>query len=382
MHITQLELAEGMIDLGVGQPDPALLPLAALRQAAADRLGHDDPQLLAYGAEQGNGDFRIMLAEFLSQNYGIAVEDSELFVTTGVSQALDMVCTLFAQPGDTILVEEPTYFLALRIFADHQLRVIGVPTDDNGLIIDALEEQLAACKPAFLYTIPTFHNPAAVSLPVSRRQQLVRLSQQHDFLIVADEVYHLLAYTESPPAPLASYVKTGTVLSLGSFSKILAPGLRLGWIQAGPVIVDRLVHSGVLDSGGGLNPFTSAIVQSVIELGLQKKQLGHLNATYHRRAAALSQFLRQDLPGSASFSEPGGGFFIWLRLPDEIDAAALLVTARQQDVGFQPGVRFSSSQGLRNYARLSFAYYDLPELEEGTKRLASVLAAHLAEMPA
>ena len=376
-QVTQLRLAKGLIDFGVGQPDPALLPLTALRQAATHRLAKDDPSLLAYGAEQGNEYFRIALAEFLTKNYGTPVEPNELFVTPGVSQGLDLVCTLFSQPGDTFLVEEPTYFLALRIFADHQLKVIGLPTDEQGLIIEALEEKLAEVKPAFLYTIPTFHNPAAVTLPGSRRQQLVQLAQEHDFLIVADEVYHLLAFSGRPPPPLSRYVETGTVLSLGSFSKILAPGLRLGWIQAGPMIVDRLVHSGLLDSGGGLNPFTSAIVRSVIELGLQQEHLKQLKVVYQQRASTLARLLRQHLAEAASFREPSGGFFIWLDLHDGIDAAALLPLARQHKVSFQPGVSFSSSQGLGNYARLCFAYYDSPQLEEGVNRLARALSEYL-----
>ena len=376
-QITQLKLAKGMIDLGVGQPDPDLLPLQAMRQAAGHRLAQDDPQLLAYGAEQGNGYFRVALARFLTKQYGIAVEAGELFITTGVSQALDLLCSLFTRAGDTIFVEEPTYFLALRIFADHKLNVVGLPTDGHGLIVEALEEKLAAKRPVFLYTIPTFHNPAAITLSEARRQRLVQLSQQYGFLVVADEVYHLLAFGGRPPAPLGHYLESETVLSLGSFSKILAPGLRLGWIQAGPAIIDRLVQCGLVDSGGGLNPFTSALVHSAIDLGLQDEYLGRLKPVYEQRAITLSRALRRHLPELATFSQPSGGFFIWLRLPEDTDAVALLSRARQHDVAFQPGVRFSSSQSLRNYVRLCFAYYDPAKLETGVERLAYVLNEHI-----
>ncbi len=373
IQTTQLNLPEGMIDFGVGQPAPSLLPLAALREAAAHCLSQDDASLLYYGANYGHGYFRLALAQFLSEGYGMPVEAEHLFVTTGASQGLDLICTLFTRPGDTIFVEEPSYFLALRIFADHGLNVISLSTDEEGLMIEALEEKLAKHKPVFLYTVPTFHNPSAVTLSATRRERLVELSQQHNFLIVADEVYHLLAYTATPPPLLGSYIDAGTTLSLGSFSKILAPGLRLGWIQGAPALLERLAKSGLVDSGGGLNPFTSGIVRSAIELGLQAEHLSCLKATYRRRAAVLSAALRQHLPASVTFTEPHGGFFTWLRLPEEIDTGALLTEAHRHNVGFQPGIKFSSRQGLRNCARLSFAFFSEMEIEEGVKRLAQVL---------
>jgi DNA-binding transcriptional MocR family regulator len=162
-------------------------------------------------------------------------------------------------------------------------------------------------------------------------------------------------------------------MSLGSFSKITAPGLRLGWVQAAPARLDPLLHAGLLESGGGLNPFTSAVVQSLIELGLQDECLAHLKNVYHERSAALSVALRQQTP-ALSFATPGGGFFIWLRLPEGWNAPELLVEARRRDVSFQPGPKFSSSGGLSNYLRLSFAYYDTTELLEGVNRLAQVIS--------
>lgn len=369
-----------VIDLGIGQPSVSLLPLELIERAAHHRLAQGDRSFLAYGAEEGHGHFRLALARFLTARYGAPVEPTNLFVTAGTSQALDMICTLFARPGDVIYAEEPTYFLALRIFADHGLKVVGLPVDEQGLVVDALEERLADERPAFLYTIPTFQNPTSVTMPLARRQRLVELSESHGFLIVADEVYHLLDYTAPPPLPLAAFAETGTVLSLGSFSKILAPGLRLGWIQAAPPLIERLVSSGLADSGGGLNPFTSAIVWSMLELGLEDEYLATLKTTYHRRVEALSAALREHLPDRVAFREPGGGFFFWLQLPPEMDAEALLEIARRHKAGFQPGVRFSSRQGLRNAMRLSFAYYDADHLREGVARLSRALGDYREEV--
>jgi DNA-binding transcriptional MocR family regulator len=374
LQTTQLTLSENMIDFGIGQPDLALLPWEILRQAADHRLQQPERGLLQYGAEKGDGHFRRALAAFLSAGYGTAVSPEHLFVTNGVSQALDLICTLFTSPGDLIFVEEPTYFLALRIFADHQLRLVSLPVDEQGLVIELLEEALARETPVFLYTIPTYQNPTGVTLPQSRRRRLLELSHSHGFYLVADEVYHLLGYESGPPTPFASYRESETLLSLGSFSKILAPGLRLGWIQAAPALLQRLANSGMLESGGGLNPFVSGIVRSTLELGWQEDHLRHLRTTYQQRAAALSHALRRHLSGLASFAEPQGGFFIWLKLAQMRDTSELLPLARQRDVAFQPGVKFSSRHGLRQYMRLCFAFYDVPTLEEGVVRLRETLA--------
>ncbi|GIK39467.1 MAG: aminotransferase [Chloroflexota bacterium] len=373
LQTTQLNIPAGMIDFGVGQPSLSLLPQAALKQAAEHRLSQGDTSFLQYGAEQGDGYFRLTLAQFLSRHYGLPVEADHLLITSGASQALDLICTRFTQPGDTIFVEEPTYFLALLIFRDYRLNLVGIPMDDNGLIVEALEEKLAQHRPVFLYTIPAFHNPSAATLSAERRERLLQLSQEHNFLIVADEVYQMLDYTTSPPPPLAAHIDTNQVISLGSFSKITAPGLRLGWVQATPARLDPLLHAGLLESGGGLNPFTSAVVQSLIELGLQDACLAHLKAVYHERSSGLNAALRRQVP-TLSFAEPGGGFFIWLRLPEDWNAQDILLKARRNNVSFQPGIKFSSAQGLQNYLRLSFAYYETDELLEGVSRLAQVMS--------
>jgi DNA-binding transcriptional MocR family regulator len=370
---SNFDIPPNRIDLSIGQPGESLLPLVSLAQAAQHCLTRDNPYILAYGAEQGNWYFRNALAGFLSGKYKFSVDPDHLFTTTGISQGLDFICSLFTRTGDTVFVENPTYSLALGILADHRLNVVGLPMDEGGVIIEALEEELACQTPVFFYTIPAFHNPTGCTLSAARRKKLVQLSQEYNFLIVADEVYHLLAYTSTPPSPMAKYTEAATVLSLGSFSKILAPGLRLGWIQTHPELMNRLTTSGLIFSGGGLNPFTSAIVQSAIELGLQETQLSHLKKVYLQRKNALNTALRENLPDPVSFIEPGGGFFTWLQFPQRVDTVKLLPEAHRHDVSFAPGSFFSPRRDLKNYMRLSFAYYEEPELKEGAKRLASVI---------
>lgn len=371
----QKEIPPGMIDLGIGQPSPWLLPTEAIAEAAAHCSRRPERMLLSYGSEQGDGYFRRALSGFLEEIYVLPVDPAHLLVTNGASQGIDLICTLFSRAGDTILVEEPTYFLARKIFADHRLKPVALPMDADGLIIDSVEEELRRSRPAFLYTIPTYHNPTSVCLSAARRGQLAELSRRYGLTVVADEVYHPLAYTSVPPPPMARFCTSARIIALGSFSKILAPGLRLGWLQAAPATIGSIVRCGLLDSGGGVNPFTSGVVRSAMELGLLNKHLALLKDTYSRRMLAMCAALRRRLPASVRFTEPAGGFFIWLELPGEMDAAALLDKAIARKVEFMPGFKFSSRKELTNFLRLSFAYYDTPDLLEGVERLAAVIAA-------
>ncbi len=187
----QNQVPPDMIDLGLGDPNPSLFPVDALRRAAEERFKQADTSFLQYGIEQGDGYFRLALAQFLSRNYRLPMQPESIFIMAGISSALDLLCTVFTQAGDTIFVEEPTYFLAPKIFADHKLNIVPIPIDESGLIIEALEEKLTKYKPKFLYTIPIHHNPTGTTLTEARRARLIELAQQYDFLVLADEVYQM-----------------------------------------------------------------------------------------------------------------------------------------------------------------------------------------------
>ncbi|NJC96433.1 MAG: PLP-dependent aminotransferase family protein [Anaerolineae bacterium] len=368
LHIIQTQLPPGVIDLGLGNPPLSLLPLDLIRSAAQKALSQTSNSFLQYGAEQGDGYFRLALSGFLSQGYGFEVAPETLFTTTGISNGLDLLCTLFTETGDTIFVEEPSYFLALRIFADHRLQVVPIEMDEEGFIIESLEEKLTRYKPKFLYTIPVHQNPSGRTLTETRRARLIELSRQYDFLLLADEVYQLLNYSGKPPISFGTYPHIENVISLGSFSKILAPGLRLGWIQAHENVINRLVTGGLLDSGGGLNPFTSAIIREVIESGDLERNVNGLIETYRPRDALMDSQLREHLP-NVTYSVPHGGYFFWIRLPEEIDTAVLRQKAQASKVDIRPGALFSSQNGLRNYMRLCFVFHEEEEIEEGIVRL-------------
>ena len=372
LPIVQTDVPLGYIDLGSGNPSLDLLPIEMLQRASELYFSSGDRRTLQYGAEHGIGYFLTALAEFLSAYLQLQVNSDALLVTNGASAALDMLCTLYTKPGDLIFVEEPTYFLARSIFADHKLQVETISVDQDGLDIDEVEKKLSREMPKFVYTIPTFHNPASVTLSQDRRDRLVNLAQQEDILIIADEVYQFLAYDHEPPEPMAVFSsQVEQVISINSFSKILAPGLRLGWIQTHPEVLSRLVRSGLLDSGGGMNPFTSAIAYYLIQAGDLADNIARLKGIYQHRLAAMDKALELYLP-EAEYTAPHGGYYFWVRFPG-MDVSKIRARAWKSKIDFRPGELFSSQMGLQEYMRLSISYYDAPQIEQGIMELAKCL---------
>lgn len=363
----------GVINLGIGQPSADLLPVDLLRQAADGFFRVAQAQELNYGEKQGDIRFRESLAKFLSLAYGKDATAESLLLTTGNSQAIDFVCERFTRPGDTVFVEEPSYFLAFEIFRDHGLNIVSIPMDQDGLIIAELEQALLSSKPALLYTIPSFSNPGGQTLSASRRERLVDLSREHDFVIAADEVYQMLPYFGDVPPALGTMIERGNVASMGTFSKIMAPGLRLGWLQASKHLMDTALASGWINSGGSVNHLTSHIVRHAIDLGLQESFIERLRDSYRGRVLAMEESLHEHLSGYARWARPDGGYFFWLKMNESMDATELRSRAFDCGVGFQPGEVFSSTGEFKNYIRLSFSHYDEADIREGVSRLARLL---------
>lgn len=359
----------GTINLGIGQPSADLLPVDLVREASASFFDAAQPLELNYGVTEGDERFLNSLADFLSRGYSSPASADELFVTGGNSQALDLVSVVFANPGDTVFVEEPSYFLAFQILRDHGLNIVGIPVDNDGLNIDILEKELADHSPAFLYTIPSFHNPGGQCTSASRRRRIVELAAENDFLIVADEVYQLLHYYADPPPAYGTMVSSNQVVSMGSFSKILAPGMRLGWIQTSNELRKRLLNSGFVNSGGSINHISSHIVRHAIGTGLLDSHLEKLKRVYRGRVEAMDAALHEYFDGIAQWTRPDGGYFFWMRFDESIDTSLLRQKARDLETGFQSGAMFSSHDSLNNYLRLCFAHYNDDDLQEGIKRM-------------
>ncbi len=373
----QSHATEELLDLRLGQPAPSLLPLDLLDAAGRDRLGPDrDPLVLQYGVAQGYLGFREALAAFMSEQSGDEVRPEMLAATAGNSSALGMTAQVFARPGERVACGDPTYFLARGILETAHLRPVGIPVDERGMDVTALEDALArGLEIALVYVIPSFHNPCAVNLDPARAERLVELAVRHDFLIVADEPYPMLHFEpDNRPPTMMSYDRgRARVLSLGSFSKVLGPGLRLGWLHAEPSLIARFLGHGVLRSGGALNPVVSSLVQSAMQTGALSQHVSRLRRELGRRANALICALDRHLP-ELDYIRPEGGYFLWGQLPASIDTTALLERARERHgVGFAPGARCAIERDLSSSLRLSFSFYEEEELEEAAARLAAAV---------
>lgn len=371
----QLTQRDGIIDLSWGHPDPTLLPVEAMQRAAQTALATFGADALAYGADRGNGPLLAWLRERIGAAEGRLPSYEQLTLTGGISQALDQVCTLCTQPGDVVLVESPTYHLAVRILRDHPLELLPLAVDHDGLRIDTLESALADLRhqgrrTRMLYTIPTFHNPTGVSLSAERRRALVALAADNDLLIVEDDVYRELAYDTAPPPSLWS-LAPDTVIRLGSFAKTLAPGVRLGWLTAPAALVDRFIKSGVIDSGGGVNHFAAMVVAAMCASGDYDAQVTRLCNAYRSRRDHLLAALAKYLPPDWACTTPGGGFFAWVRTP--LDTRALLPLAEAHGVSYLPGSRFylppAAPDDGATALRMAFTLYSPDELAEAARRL-------------
>jgi DNA-binding transcriptional MocR family regulator len=360
---------QGTINFSVGQPSADLLPLALLNDACARFFAGALPLELNYGERQGDQRFRAALASFLNGAGDSTAAADDLLLTGGISQALDFVCARLTKPGDTVFVEEPSYPYAIPIFRDHGLNIVGIPLDGRGMDLDRCERELERHRPKLLYTIPSFHNPTGQTLGQERRERLVELGRRHGFVILADEVYQLLHHGTPPPSSFGALAKDGRVLSLGSFSKIVAPGLRLGWIQTDAASMRVLLASGSLVSGGNFNHFTSHVVRQLLENGELVSNIARLRSSYAARAQAMDEALQTHFGGIATWQKPLGGYFFWLELPGDVVATDLQEAARAAGTGFLPGTACSTGGGLRNSLRLSFAHYRVPEIHEGIARL-------------
>ncbi len=363
----------GTINFSVGQPSADLLPLALLGTAGERFFAGAEPLELNYGQRQGDARFRAALAAFLAVSEGGAVDPDSLMLTGGISQALDFVCGRFTRAGDIVFVEEPSYPYSFQIFRDHGLEIVGVPVDGAGLDLALFERELAKQRPKLVYTIPAFHNPTGQVLDRARRERLIALSREHGFVIVADEVYQFLHHGTPPPPSFGTLGRDGNVLALGTFSKILAPGLRLGWIRTTPDLMKTLLASGALVSGGNFNHFTSHVVRQLMESGELAAYVETLRGRYAERAQAMDAALHKHLDGIARWQKPGGGYFFWLELPAGTDAGKFEAAARAAGTGFLPGTACSTAGGLKNCLRLSFAHYTVPDIHDGIARLGKAL---------
>ena len=361
------------INLAIGQPSSDLLPQDLLRAGAAQFFESFHADMLNYGAPSGELEFRRALAEFLSDN-SHTVDPDTLFLTGGSSQGLDLICARLTQPGDTVLVESASYFLAFQIFHDHGLKVVGIPTDREGLRIDALEQAIEQHHAKMIYTIPSFGNPTGISLSAARRDAIVELSRTHRVIVAADEAYQQLHFEAPPPPSFGSHSDLGQVIVLGTFSKIVAPGLRVGWLQLSRPLLESMLDSGWINSGGAINQVGAMITRQVLVSGALDAHLSQLRGELRCRAEAMDAALHQWLGDHAQWHKPVGGYFFWIKLTSGTNTQDALPKAIQAGSGYLPGNICAAQGGFHDYLRLSFAAYNRAQITESIQRLSRVLA--------
>jgi DNA-binding transcriptional MocR family regulator len=378
-RLTQYVATPGVIDLAWGHPDPSLLPVEALAEAtrrALDRYGSD---ILEYGSTAGSPPLIDFICARLGETDTRAPEANQVVVTSGASQGLDLVATLMLSPGDTVLLDVPTYHLAIRIFADHPVRLEAVASDADGLVPDDLARVVTRLRrdgerPRLLYTIPTFHNPSGRNVSVDRRTELVSFAAREKLLVAEDDTYRELSYDGPPPPSLWALDEEGAVIRIGSFAKSVAPGLRLGYVTATPEIVTRMAEGGLLDSGGGMNHFAATVLAEYAAVGDYVRGVERFRDAYRRQRDRLLEGLATHLPRTASWSRPGGGFFAWVQLPPGIGADELAPVALANGVAFLPAHRFFlEDHGAPGALRLAFSMYPPDTLEEATTRLGDAI---------
>jgi 2-aminoadipate transaminase len=380
-----------IISFAGGLPAPEVFPLQRCADAAHRVLSTNGSIALQYGPTEGYPPLRRFICEQMAR-YGIKAAPDNVLITTGSQQALDLIGKLLINPGDRILVEEPTYLGALQAWNAYQAEYVTVPIDDDGLCTERLEEALRV-GPKFMYVLPNFQNPGGTTLSLARRLDVVRLSNKYGIPIVEDDPYGALRYAGEHIQPLVAldadfqssaglnghgYME-GNVIYLGTFSKTLAPGLRLGWVVAPVDVIDQLVQG---KQGADLHTgtFDQMLAWEVARDGFLEQHVRQLRRVYGERRDVMLAALARYFPAGCSWTHPDGGLFLWARVPREIDTAQLLPRAVEHKVAYVPGFAFYTDPARgRNTMRLNFSQAQPSQIEEGIQRLGNLLKEAIAE---
>lgn len=366
-------LPDGCIRLSSGFPAPNLIPVEQLQAAVSSLLEEEKDLPLHYVGSPKMAMLKEQIKDRLLRR-GIRVSEDELLITSGACQAIDLVARILMDHETVVAIESPTYMEALEVFQNYTEHFISIPVDENGLQTNKLEATLAERKreglplPRILYTIPTFQNPTGTTMTMDRRKHVLELAAKYDFLILEDDAYGELYFHEQAD-PLKAMDKEGRVLHLGSFSKVIAPGMRIGWITATSELITALAwFKKDLD-----HPFAQATMGSFLEKNDLDKRLKTLRQTYQRRCTVLLSELDQHMPKSVTWYVPEGGYFVWVKIAG-VDTSELLSQALSEGVSYIPGKHFFlNQQDGAEYLRLSFSYAEEKEIVEGIQKLSKVI---------
>jgi len=367
-----------VVSLAGGMPYVSALP-SDLVTGAMERVMRDSgPTALQYGSGQGVPLLREQILEVMALE-GIRANVDDVVVTTGSQHALELVTKLFINPGDVVLAEGPSYVTAMVVFRSFQAQVEHVEMDEFGLVPEALRQRIAELKAEgkrlkFLYTVPTFSNPAGVTLTWERRLEILEIARSNDILVLEDNPYGLLYFDQAPPHAMRSVEEDGVVY-LGTFSKTLAPGFRVGWVLAPHAIREKVI---LANEAAVLSPssFTQMIISEYLSTADWKGQIDTFRGVYRERRDAMLQALDDYLP-DLSWTNPNGGFYVWLTLPANLDSKSMLPRAVKELVAYTPGTAFYADGNGRNKMRLAFCYPKPDFIREGIRRLSTVINGEL-----
>jgi 2-aminoadipate transaminase len=360
------------ISFAMGCPAAEAIPSATIAELAAGILHDSGCEVLTYGPTEGEASLRRDLLDFLAES-GQAISGDRLIITAGGTQGLDLVAKLFVDPGDLVIAEQPSYTNGTAIVAGYQGRILRCSMDDAGMQVERLPALIAAAgkRPKLAYVIPNSQNPGGTTMSLARRHLLLELAERHGFLILEDDPYGLLYFDRPPPESLLSLDRgRGRVIAVHTFSKILSPGLRVGWIVAPPVAIERMIAAKQgLDTC--TNPLGQRIIARFLAGGRMVQHLAILRAAYRLRRDAMLAALSESFAGlqATRWTKPDGGFFVWMELPGDISTDALFALALDEGVAFVPGSAFLEADGPGNAMRLCFANSTPAEIAEGVRRL-------------
>jgi 2-aminoadipate transaminase len=357
---------------GGGVPPTEAIPVERLREGAV-RAWADGAETLLYGEVRGYRPLRELIAERMAAR-GATVDPADVLITNGAQQGIDLAARIFIDPGDIVLTEEPTFMDALRVFRSHEAEPVGVPVDEEGLRVDVLAALLDRLpkRPKFLYTMPTYQNPTGVSMSTARRCALVDLARERGIVIVEDDPYGDLSYDGDPPPTLKSL--DPEVIFLGTFSKVLAPGLRVGWVASSPRLREAFFN---VKEGTDIHNeriMTRTVFHSA--LGFLDEHIAATREIYRDRRDAMLAGLAREMPADVRWTIPHGGFFLWVTLPDRYETDAMLPSATDRGVIYLPSSWFYPDRSWTQSMRLNFSAQPVERIAQAMRRLAETIQAY------
>ncbi|MFQ6053116.1 MAG: PLP-dependent aminotransferase family protein [Candidatus Bathyarchaeia archaeon] len=366
-----------IISLTGGSYDPPSFPIGEIKAIFSEAPAEAWQEMLQYGSNVGRGQLRAELSRFMGGAGIEADPEREVLVTTGSQQALDLISRLFIDPGDVVVVGSPTYLQALSSFKQFGPEFSLVPVDEDGMNADALEAELKRLAsegetPKLLYTVPSFQNPTSTVLTRERRLRMLELAEELDFLIVEDNPYGYISFMGPMPTPLKALDRSGRVIYMSTFSKIVSPGLRIGWIAAREEFVTKMaVAKGNVDiCTDGLSQY---VASELLSRGVVERQIPRITRVYRRKRDVMLEAMETSFPDEAEWNEPKGGLFLWVKMPEGVDTSEMLMEAVQSGVAYIPGANFFADPSIRNYLRLNYSFPSEDDIVEGIGILGDLL---------